>query len=133
MALLARITVVALDSPQILVKLTIFVRTYRMKAQVIVRSIHRRITTPWHKNNIETVRYFCGFKTSTNNKKRHRYTYSDGGRQHPASIGVNSADFNCLMVLYFLESFRHCSDLTRQLFSLIQLLVLLSCFRNHEL
>lgn len=96
MALLARITIVALDGPQILVELTIFVRTYRMKTQVIVRSIHRRITTPSHRNKIETVKDFA--VNQQINKKEEAYIYSDGGRQHPASIGVNSADFNCLMV-----------------------------------
>lgn len=86
-------------------------------------------------------------------KCRRRETYSDGGRQQPASMGVSFADLYCLRVcttqtttyrsihfldlyfilipyyhvtLYFLDKLLQSSDFTRQLFNRCQLCVLLS-------
>lgn len=44
--LLAGIAIIALDHFRVLVKFTVFVRAYWMKAQIVVRCINRRITTP---------------------------------------------------------------------------------------
>lgn len=52
--LLAGITIVALDGLGVFVKFAVLVRTDWMKAQVIVRRVHGRISTPERERDVNT-------------------------------------------------------------------------------
>lgn len=104
--ILAGITIIALDSLGVFVELAIFIGTYRVEAQVVERGIYSRVTTAENIQNKDGTRNVTEgvtihgeliFSSAQIEKKRKKEeTYSDGGRQQPASMGLSLADLYCL-------------------------------------